>query len=221
MPIVLEFTTCRRSCRAWSALAVLVLGLASGCRSTGDNPLSRWRLVNDHVIAPPPSAAEVGDTRMPIMQTLMPWAKPRIEDPNVRQTVLAASDVGMPQKVDPETLDEFKSAEKMFQEGKLEDAERAFNQLDRKKKFSSVGSTGGGFRSNIESMLKKSKPTDILNAFRRNRSVIGEKTLYYLAESQYRQGKLMAANDSYGKLHENYPGSQFLPRRLSGSTRSR
>ncbi|HEU5117793.1 MAG TPA: hypothetical protein VFT74_14295, partial [Isosphaeraceae bacterium] len=103
MPTVPGYVKSRRPIRAWSALAVLGLGVASGCQSAGYNALSRWRLANDHVIAPPPSVAEVGDTRMPIMQKLMPWASPKVDDPNVRQTVLAASDIGKPQKTDPET----------------------------------------------------------------------------------------------------------------------
>ncbi len=215
MPTVPGYVKSGRANRAWSALAVLGLGVASGCQSAGYNALSRWRLANDHIIAPPPSAAEVGDTRMPLMQKLMPWASPKVEDPNVRRTVLEASDIGMPQKTDPETMAEFQSAEKLFQDGKLEEAEQAFAKLSKRKNFSAITSSSGGgtgFQSNFRGMMNKAKPTDILNAFRRNRSVIGEKTLFYLAESQYRQGKLTDANDSYGKLAENYPGSQFLPK---------
>ena len=109
---------------------------------------------------------------------------------------------------------------KLYNEGKLAEAERLFAKIDRQKVHSdasaasgdpmsrgfSAGSFGTSFGGNRNDTLQPG----LFSPRRRKHAPWGERVLYFLAESQYRQGKLTEANDTYAKLATTYPGTQFM-----------
>jgi outer membrane protein assembly factor BamD (BamD/ComL family) len=188
----------RRARRAaWLPLAAAVV--AAGCQgSTG--LLSRWRTVRDGALAPPPTAEEAGDRRGPLAQLLDPGGVPprglKIDDQLARVS-------GETAPTDPAVEAEFRSAEELMEAGRHDDAEKILVKLDRK---SEQGVLGKFFRG-------EAKPADdgpVTPSGRRSRRAAwGQKALFLLAESQYAQGKLVAANDSYVKLMSAYPTNRY------------
>ncbi len=219
MPTTQPNRPLRRPRCAWAALVVLA---ATGCQS-GVGPLARWKIANDGVLAPPPTEAEVGDSRGPIARLLRPENAPRTIDPEVARagTVNDPTVGGTVSKPDPATQAELDSAMKLYNEGKLAEAERIFTKLDREKVHSSAPAfngdpMSGGFSANGfagfggSSSRNATLQPGLFSPRRRSHAPWGERVLFYLAESQYRQGKLTEANDTFAKLATTYPGTQFM-----------
>ncbi len=201
---------------AWLAPIVL---LATGCTTGG--PLARWRIADDHVLARAPSDEEVGDSRGLMARMLTPEHGSRTVDSDVvRAGTANDSRFTRPKAAAPDdqTQAEVQSALALFDEGKLDDAERQLSRLERWKVRANLPKVGAGIpfkemdtRSLVGGSLlgSKSGESDIAD-MRRARAPWSETVLYYLAETQYRQGKLVAANDTFAKLATSFPGTQYL-----------
>lgn len=196
---------------------LLVLLVASGCQS-GVGPLARWQMARDGVLAPPPTEAEVGDTRGALARLLQPEKASTTVDPEVARagTIEDPNINAKVAKPDPETQAELDSALKLYKEGKLSEAERILSRIDRWKIHSTermIGnepSPGPGISfSNIGPESSTSRPA-LFGTKRQKHAPWGERVLFYLGESQYRQGKLTAANNTFSKLATTYPYSPYL-----------
>jgi tetratricopeptide (TPR) repeat protein len=198
-----------RSRRARLALAALAALTACGCQS-GTGPLMRWKLAGDDVIAPPPTAQEVGDTRRPLARLFTPEKAPKSVDEALRR---AGAEAPPAPKADPETDAELSSAMALYKKGQLAEAERIFARLDRvKNKGAAPPFLGNVGRKNVDASQgwTRDLARSLGAPWARGQSPVGETVLFYLAESQYHQGKLVAANDSYAKLATTYAGSPYL-----------
>lgn len=134
----------RRSGRVGAELVLAVVAIASapGCQSTGMNPLTLWRMGLDSSLSQGPTAKETGDNRNFMARWIRP-KNPPASDPNL-PTLVLGSDGWKPMKPEsnPEAEAEFKAAEALFQQGKLEEAEAAFKTLAKKRKGSPWGEKG-------------------------------------------------------------------------------
>lgn len=168
----------------------------AGCSTGG--PLARWGAATDSAISPAPKADEAGDTRGRIARLLAPEGAPHKVDMNVQPASLLP-----PTEIDPTIVKEFEAAEEHLAAGRLDEAERAFTNLDRRRERGSLPERLG---------LGKKKDDDktIAGILRKTQPGWGERALYYLAETQYKQGKLVTAHDTIDKLLVNYPGSKYL-----------
>jgi outer membrane protein assembly factor BamD (BamD/ComL family) len=125
--------------RGRALLALALLASASGCQS-GAGPLARWRLAFDDSLAKSPTDSEVGQRR----NLLKRWIVPSVPESNaaeVGSSLVMGSDGWSPLKApsDPQAESEFQAAESLFQQGKLDEAERGFGKLARRKKGSGWG----------------------------------------------------------------------------------
>ena len=75
---------------------------------------------------------------------------------------------------------EFRAIQTLYEQGKFEEAEKAFEILAKKHKGDSVG----------------------------------EKTLYFLAETQFQRGHYVAAHDTIDRLYTDHPSSAYLNKAL-------
>ncbi len=211
MPTPPSLTARRRLRRAWTALAVLAL--SAGCQSAS-GPMARWRLTHDHVIAKPPTAEEVGDDRGFLARMLTP-EKAKIKPKTDRDVVTASTDGQTPIVPDREVEAEFRTAEQLFQQGKLAEAEKIFARID-KAKNQGHSTTGYQFQPGKGLFWKgDDKEGSLFTPLNRSAAPWGQKALYFLAESQYQQGKLVAANDSFAKLVNTYPGTRYLEKAVA------
>jgi outer membrane protein assembly factor BamD (BamD/ComL family) len=182
--------------------------VASGCQSSS-GPLARWRALNDDAIAPPPTAGELGDTRGPLAQILAPEKAKFKRDDGVAR-VAAAGPAGA---VDPEVERDMAAAETLFEDGRFDEAEKLLVKLDRKREKGSFGQIFKGKEMKAEgadSVWVRDSDRNLMGPVNTKRAPWGEKTLWYLAEAQYRQGKLIDANDTLVKLVTAYPGTRYL-----------
>ncbi|GIW89008.1 MAG: hypothetical protein KatS3mg108_3332 [Isosphaeraceae bacterium] len=191
-----SFPRPRRTCVVGLCLLLLIF---AGCQgSTG--VLARWRTVRDHALAPPPTAEEAGDTRGPLAQLLDPAGIPQRGikfDDQLARTASSST------PTDPAVEAEFRTAEQLMQAGRHGDAEKILVRLDRK---SEQGVLGKFFQDEA----KADDATLVTPSGRRaRRAAWGQKALFLLAESQFAQGKLVAANDTYVKLMTTYPANRY------------
>ena len=177
-------------------MAFVIFGLA-GCVGDG-GILGRWRIAHDDAIAPPPNNIEAGDTRGRIARLLAPERSNSKVDRDVQPAVMVP-----PKPMAPDVEREFKVAEDLYAAGRLDEAERAFIKLDRKRERGSIPEKLGFGRS-------KDDDKTIAGILRKSQPAWGERALFFLAESQYKQGKLIAAHDTIDKLLLTYPGTQYL-----------
>lgn len=158
-------------------------------------------------MAPPPTKEELGDTRGPLAQWLRPErVKPRsqaYDTPRIHEAP----------KTDPKVEADFQAALELFRQGKLDQAERAFARLERRKL------SGGSFEDvalelpkNEAKQIETSGGRAVSSGPKRRWTPWGEKVLYYLAETRYQRGNYMGAVDTFDKLMTDYPGTQFLDR---------
>ncbi len=183
---------------------VLAAFAATGCQG-GTGIIRRWSMQDDRTLAKPISNEEFGDNRGRLARWLTPEKAPHTGGKTNVSLALA------PSKPDPETQAKIDEAESLFQQGKLAEAERAFARLDTSRGAGKLEvadpafdvKENDGLWSRIAKGTLTSKP-------KRGQAAWGEKVLFYLAESQYQQGKFVAANDTYEKLLNTYPGSPHL-----------
>jgi outer membrane protein assembly factor BamD (BamD/ComL family) len=159
--------------------------------------MARWRAVHDDGLAPRPTAEEVGDERGPIARLLTPERMtPRSDRDDAVRTV--AGDA--PEEVEHE----IQAAERLMQDGRLAEAESAFKRIDRRRQHGTFARMlGKGKRDSAGAQARVGKLGQGSDSW-------GEKALFGLAEAQYRQGKLVDANDSIVKLLTDFPGSAHL-----------
>ena len=180
------------------AAALLALGLA-GCQGL-DVPIAQWRAGFDQGLTRKISKEEkdcaVSDKIEEPRTLLGRWLNPKGSDvatttippkvPSAKSgsTLILGSDGWRPMlkpKANPEADKELDDALKLFQQGKLAEAETAFGKIAKKRKGTHWG----------------------------------EKSQYYVAESQYQQKKYVKANDSFERLYADYPGTEFLDKLVS------
>jgi TolA-binding protein len=121
------------------ALTLLLLAALPGCQS-GTGPLARWRMAFDDSLATAPTAAELGDKR----GLLARWIVPKVPESNAAEVgdgLVMGSNGWRPMQLprDPKAEAEFQAAEALFQQGKLEEAERGFARLAKRKKETGWG----------------------------------------------------------------------------------
>jgi outer membrane protein assembly factor BamD (BamD/ComL family) len=182
---------------ALAGLLAAVLTPFAGCSWSG-SPIARWRIAHDKAISPPPSIEETGDERRGLSRLFTPERAPAKVDREVRGAGLIAQS-----KTDPAVEEEFRAARQLLEDGRLDEAEKAFIRLDRKREHGSIPDLLGLGK-------KSSDDKSLTNVLRKSQPAWGEKALYYLAETQYKRGKLVDAHDTIDKLLTNYPGTQFL-----------
>jgi outer membrane protein assembly factor BamD (BamD/ComL family) len=133
----------RRPALAWTLAGLaLLLMPAAGCQSTGNSLLSTWRIGHDSSLSPGPTAKELGDDR----NFMARWLRPKTPPPTDvdGNGLVLGSDGWRPMKAqpNPEADAEFRAALKLFQQGKLDEAETAFATLAKKRKGSPWGEKG-------------------------------------------------------------------------------
>ena len=193
-------TARRETTRAGLLLAALAVAASGGCQN-GTGILRRWNAQSDPTLAKPIVADELGDNRNMVAR----WFNPKATTNSRAFSAMAAL---APTKADPETTREIAAAEDLFQQGRLAEAEKAFTVLERKKTKASIPIDSEGNESkDSKNLWSKVKEGQVFTKKRRIEPSWGEKILFYLAEAQYQQGKLVAANDTYERLLNEYPGS--------------
>ncbi len=181
------------------ALVTTVPLFATGCQG-GSGALSRWRIAHDEGLAKPITDEEVGDTRGPLARLFAPEKMPTrlpTADPAVS---LASAEKST---ADPAIEADFRTAEELMQAGRLNEAEQLLVKLKKRSEQGSLGFFFGG-----EGKSKDKSADGVLNR-RGKKTAWGEKALFLLAETQFQQGKLVAANDSLVTLMTTYPGTRY------------
>jgi outer membrane protein assembly factor BamD (BamD/ComL family) len=112
----------------------------TGCQSGTMGPLTRWRLAHDKALAEGVSAEEINDKRGLFARWLSPKPGPAT-DANPKSTLVLGSNGWTAPKPasDPAGEKEFRAAEALLQQGKVDEAEKAFKQLAKKRKDSYWG----------------------------------------------------------------------------------
>jgi TolA-binding protein len=125
--------------RLWAAVAVLLA--TSGCQSTWN----AWRMGNDSSLSQGPTKEELGDDR----NLMARWLTPKVGGPSgaagtPRSPLVLGSDGWKPMEVpsNPKADAEFQAAERLYQQGKLVEAEAAFKQLAKDRKGTPWGEKG-------------------------------------------------------------------------------
>lgn len=196
-----ELATARReTTRIGLVLAVLAAVASGGCQN-GTGILRRWNAQSDPTLAKPIVDDELGDNRNMIAK----WFNPKA---TMNSRAFNAMTALAPTKADPETTREIAAAEDLFQQGRLAEAEKAFTVLEKKKTKASIPIDSDGNESkDSKNLWSKVKEGQVFSKKRRIEPSWGEKILFYLAEAQYQQGKLVVANETYERLLNEYPGS--------------
>jgi outer membrane protein assembly factor BamD (BamD/ComL family) len=131
-----------------------------GCQSIGTNPLALWRQGLDSSLSKAPTRAETGDNRNFMARWLTPKKPPAGNfDPN---PLVLGSDGWRPMKaeVNPEADKEFREAEALFQQGKLDLAEKAFAKLAKKRKGTPWGEKGQYYLAETQFQRGKLVPAE-------------------------------------------------------------
>ena len=185
--------------------------------------------MGDKAIAPPPTVEESGDDRGPLSRLFLPEFNPARSnsDPSLvkASTTSEETRIEFQKKNDQDTEREFDAAQALFDAGDYTAAEKAFARIEKQQNSDAVTQMYGsnlksGVSVNDQNPLNKQSAEgnwirdagkNLISPFRNRKAhtVWGEKALFFLAESQFRQGKLVNANDSFVKLMVNYPGTRF------------
>jgi outer membrane protein assembly factor BamD (BamD/ComL family) len=188
----------------------MALCATAGCSSTGGGLLSLWRQGTDSSLSKGPTAEEVNDNRNLMARWLSPKKNPHADPESLNPTspLILGSNGYKPLTPlkNAEADAEFEAAERLFQQGKFQAppmptliflagpwCERLFRQGE----------------------LDAAEPRFMRIVSKRKGTPWGEKAQYYLAESQYQRGDLVAAHNSFEKLHADYPGTEFLDKLVS------
>lgn len=120
----------RPALRLGAILAVVLT--TSGCQGT----LNAWRMGRDSSLSRGPTSEELGDDR----NLMARWLSPKTGTPSgatqTRSPLVLGSNGWRPMKTtpNPEAEAEFQAAEKLLQQGNVDDAEAAFKKLAKKRK---------------------------------------------------------------------------------------
>ena len=119
---------------ALAALLLVIAGAASGCQTTLNGPLAYLRNARDNSLSPGPTAKETGDDRNFFLKLIKPKAPPAGEfDGN---PLVLGSDGWKPMAApkDPVADKELQAAQALYQQGKLDEAEKAYALIAKKRK---------------------------------------------------------------------------------------
>jgi outer membrane protein assembly factor BamD (BamD/ComL family) len=133
-----------RTVRLAAAAAALALLVAPGCQSSG-NVLSLWRQGTDASLSKGPTSDELNDNRNLMARWLAPKANPHANPEAINPSPLVLGSNGykpMQSPKNPEADAEFQAAERLYQQGKLEEAETLFGRLAKKRKGTPWGEKG-------------------------------------------------------------------------------
>jgi outer membrane protein assembly factor BamD (BamD/ComL family) len=127
--------------------AVLVfLATVSGCQTGSGGFLTAWRMGRDASLSKGPTKDELQDDRNLMARWLSP-KRPRssaVAADKAPSPLILGSDGWKPMKPvpNPEADAEFQAAERLFQQGKLDEAEKAFQNLAKNRKGTPWGERG-------------------------------------------------------------------------------
>ncbi len=127
--------------------AVLVfLATVSGCQTGSGGFLTAWRMGRDASLSKGPNKDELQDDRNLMARWLSPKRPPSsaVAADKAPSTLILGSDGWKPMKPipNPEADAEFQAAERLFQQGKLDGAETAFQKLAKNRKGTPWGERG-------------------------------------------------------------------------------
>jgi outer membrane protein assembly factor BamD (BamD/ComL family) len=126
-------------------VALAALLVTSGCQSSG-GLLSVWRQGLDSSLSKGPTAEELNDKRNLVARWLTPKVNPHADPDSINppSPLVLGSDGYKPPEApkNPEADAEFEQGERLFQQGKLEEAERVFAKLAKDRKGSPWGEKG-------------------------------------------------------------------------------
>jgi outer membrane protein assembly factor BamD (BamD/ComL family) len=147
-------------------VALAALAATPGCRSTGDW-LSLWRQGSDSSLSKGPTKDELNDNRNLLARWLTPKANPHSNPDGVNPpTPLVLGSNGykpMEAPKDPDADAEFQQAEKLFHQGKLDEAEPLFVKLAKNRKGTSWGEKGQYYAA--ECQYQRGKLVDAHESF--------------------------------------------------------
>ncbi len=173
----------RRRTRPPARLATFGASVAAflamaGCRA-GAGPISEWLAARNAPVAA--SAIEPDGQKPTLMSRWMARDRTPFTSGRLGATSVYLGERGWEktrQAADPTSEAEFAVARKLYDDGKLVEAEPLFARLASRE-------------------IKNGTPW-------------GEKAQYYLAETQFRRQKFRDANDSFEKLFQKYPGTDYV-----------
>ncbi|MBV8231358.1 MAG: tetratricopeptide repeat protein, partial [Planctomycetaceae bacterium] len=127
--------------------AVLVfLATVSGCQTGSGGFLTAWRMGRDASLSKGPTKDELQDDRNLLARWLSPKRPPSsaATADKAPSPLILGSDGWKPMKPvpNPEADAEFQAAERLFQQGKLDEAEKAFQKLAKNRKGTPWGERG-------------------------------------------------------------------------------
>jgi outer membrane protein assembly factor BamD (BamD/ComL family) len=128
-----------RARRALAAVLLATAGAGFGCQSTLTGPLALIRNARDRSLSPGLTDKEVGDDRNIFARLIKPKAPPAGDfDGN---PLVLGSDGWKPMIApkDPEADKELAAAQALYQQGKLDEAEKAYKVIAKKRKGSPWG----------------------------------------------------------------------------------
>jgi TolA-binding protein len=145
------------------ALVLLITVFCGGCQ-TFVSPISAWRAAYDRGLTRGVSKDEMADvsgaadSQNLLERWLTPRRGPLPSSASTGSTLVLGSDgwrpVAKPPK-DPKAETEFQAALKLFQQGKLPDAEKEFAKIAKNRKGSAYGETGQYYLAETQFQMKK------------------------------------------------------------------
>jgi outer membrane protein assembly factor BamD (BamD/ComL family) len=146
-------------------LAASFLTSTAGCQSSGSF-LSLWKQGGDASLSKGPSERELNDNRNLMARWLTPKTNPHSDPEAINPSPLVLGSNGykpLEAPKNPEAEAEFKAAERLFQQGKLDEAETLFAKLGKKRKGSPWGEKGLYFVA--ECQYQRGKLVDAHNSY--------------------------------------------------------
>ncbi|MBV8676976.1 MAG: tetratricopeptide repeat protein, partial [Planctomycetaceae bacterium] len=135
----------RRPTRGLGAVLVF-LATVSGCQTGSGSFLTAWRMSRDASLSKGPTKDELQDDRNLLARWLSPKRPPSsaATADKAPSPLILGSDGWKPMKPvpNPEADAEFQAAERLFQQGKFDDAEKAFQKLAKNRKGTPWGERG-------------------------------------------------------------------------------
>jgi outer membrane protein assembly factor BamD (BamD/ComL family) len=171
MPLACRQVHCdprRVSARAlWHALALAALIATPGCSSTGGGFLSLWRQATDSSLSKGPTKEELNDNRNLMARWLSPKKNPHADPDSINppSTLILGSDGYKPMQPpkNPEADAELQAAERLFQQGKFEEATPLFTRIAKNRKGTPWGEKAQYYLA--ESFYQRGKLVDAHNSF--------------------------------------------------------
>ncbi len=200
----------RREPRLLVLATLLLLAAAPGCRA-GSGPFARWRGADS---APNLSAeAQEARNRDLLTRWLTDPSTNRSPESDSANSMVLGRDGGksqVPAANDPEIAAEFAEAERLFLQGDLAEAEKAFARIDRKH-----GRVRLSFSGLTDNQIGERDPFATRAGTGKQQSPWGMKALYYLAEIKFQRGDYVGAHDKFEELIKNYPGTNYLEKAVA------